>query len=72
MIYMYVNFYQELVHLTFILRNLMFILSTIKCELIKQLYDINLWRLPSQHGEVSIMSIEISASKIEISIITDI
>ena len=33
----------------------MFIFSTIKCELIKQLYNINLRRLPSQHGEVSVM-----------------
>ena len=51
-----VNFYLELVHLTFILRNLMFSFSTIKSELIKQLYNINLRRLPSQHGEVSVMN----------------
>ena len=38
-----VNFYRELVHLIFILRNLMFIFSAI----LEQLYHINLRRLPS-------------------------
>ena len=35
----------------------MFIFSTIKCELIKQLYNKNLRRLPSQHGEICVMYI---------------
>ena len=33
----------------------MFTFSTIKSKLIKQLYSINLRRLPIQHGEVSVM-----------------
>ena len=33
----------------------MLIFSTIKGELIKLLYNINLQRLPSQNGEVSVM-----------------
>ena len=49
----------ELVHLTFILRNLMGFFLTIQCDLIKQLYDINLRRLPSQHGDVSVMVIKV-------------
>ena len=52
-----VDFCLELVHLTFMLRNLLFIFSTIKCELIKQLYNINLRRLPSQHRKVFVMRI---------------
>ena len=35
-----VNFCQELVYLTFILRNLMFIFSTSKTEFLKQLYNM--------------------------------
>ena len=38
-----------------LLKNLMFTFSTIKCELIKQLYNINLRRLPIQHREVSVV-----------------
>ena len=31
-----------------------YLFLTIKCELIKQFYNINLRRLPSQHGEISV------------------
>ena len=38
----------------------MFILKTFKCELIKQLYNIKLRRIPSQQGDVSVRSIIVS------------
>ena len=37
-------------------KKIMFIFSAIKCELIKQLYNIIVRRLPSQHGEVPIIT----------------
>ena len=37
----------------------MFIYSTIKCEFIKQLDHITLRRLPSQHGEDSVMELKL-------------
>ena len=49
------NFHRQLVPLTFILRNLMFAFSKIISQLIKQLYNMNLRKLPIQHGEVSVM-----------------
>ena len=36
----------------------MFIFWTIKCELIKELYNINLRKLPSEDEEVSVMESE--------------
>ena len=44
------NFHRQLVNLTFMLRNLVFTFSTIKNYLIKQLYNINLRKIPIQHG----------------------
>ena len=35
----------------------MFTFSTVKSKLMKQFYNLNLHRLPIQHGEVSVMMI---------------
>ena len=52
-----VNFYQILVHVTVIFRNLIFVCITIKDKLIKHLYNSHLRKLPTTHGEFSIMAI---------------
>ena len=51
-----------MVHLSFILGNVIFIFSAIKCELIKQLqiYSINLRWLPIQHEEVAVMLVTVN------------
>ena len=54
-----VNFYQILVHVTVIFRNLIFVCITIKDKLIKHLYNSHLRKLPIAHGEVSIMDSDI-------------
>ena len=51
----YVNFYQILVHVTVIFRNLIFVCITIKDKLIKHLYNSHFPKLPIAHGEVSVM-----------------
>ena len=48
-------FYQILVHVTVIFRNLVFACITIKDEFIKHLYISHLRKLPIAHGEVSVM-----------------
>ena len=52
-----VNFYQILVHVIVIFRNLIFVCITITCKekLIKHLYNSHLRNLPIAHGEVSVM-----------------
>ena len=50
-----VNFYQEPVYLTFIFRILVFIFSTNKSKFLKQFYNMGLWKLPSQHGDASVL-----------------
>ena len=49
-----VNFYQILVYLTVIFRNLIFACKLIKDKLIKHLYNSHLRKLPTAHGEVSV------------------
>ena len=55
-----INFYQILVHITVIFRNLIFVCITIKDELMKHLHNSILRKLPIAHGEVSVMVFEIS------------
>ena len=51
-----VNFYQILVHVTVIFRNLMILVCiTFKDKLIIHLYNSHLRKLPIAHGEVSVM-----------------
>ena len=50
-----VNFYQILVHVSVIFRNLIFVCITIKDKLIKHLYNSHLRKLPIAHREVSVM-----------------
>ena len=50
-----VNFYQILVHVTVIFRDLIFVCITIKDKLIKHLYNSHLQKLTIAHGEGSVM-----------------
>ena len=50
-----VNFYQILVHVTVIFRNLIFVCITIKDKLIQHLYYSHLRKLAIAHGEGSVM-----------------
>ena len=50
-----VNFYQILVHVTVIFRNLIFVCITIKDKLIKHLYNSHLQKLLIADGEVSVV-----------------
>ena len=52
-----VDFYQTLVHVRVIFRNLIFVCITIKDKLIKHLYNSHLRKLPIAHGEVSAMKL---------------
>ena len=57
-----VNFYQILVHVTVIFRNLIFVCITIKDTLIKHLYDSHLRKSSIAHEGVSVMiAVEISS-----------
>ena len=50
-----VNFYQILVNVTVIFRNLIFVCITIKDKLIKHLYNSHLQKLLIADGEVSVV-----------------
>ena len=54
-------FYQILVHVTVIFRNLIFVCITIKDKLIKHLYNSHLLESLIAHGEVSIMLLNLQA-----------
>ena len=54
-----VNFYQILVHVTVLFRNIIFVCITIKHKLIKHLYNSHLRKLPIAHGEVSVMVVKV-------------
>ena len=52
----HVNFNQDLLYLTFVLRILVFIFKTYKSKFLKKFYNMCLRKLPNQHGKVSVIT----------------